>query len=144
MGYSNAQILAAVLNRWMQPLAQQLVGSRLAGMPFVASLENKIKSTGWVRPSWSMAAELGPLMQPVTGAVLEPLLETYLSKMPDSSLPQLAHSIVDRGIDNGGLSFFDGNLTFERSDLEELKRLLDYNMPLPAAAARYEVKEVQP
>lgn len=140
MEYTNSQKLAAVLNVWMQPIVQQLAGSRLSGMPFLSAVENKIRSTGWVRPSWSIASELSPFIQSITGPMVEPLLDSYLSKIPDSAIPQMAHAIVDKAIENNGLTLFDGNVTFERSDLEQLKRLLEYNLPVASGRQRYNVK----
>ena len=130
MNYTNAQILSAVLNRWLQPAVQQLAGQRLASMPLFAGIENKIRSTGWVKPTWSLAAELAPFMQEITGTMVEPLLSQYLSKVPDEAIPLAAHTIVDKAIASGGLSLFDGNVTFEAADLQELKKLLNYNLPL--------------
>lgn len=139
MTYTNSQILSAVLSRWLRPMVQQLAGQRLASIPLLSGIENKIRSTGWVRPSWSMAGELAPLMQNVTDVLLEPLLRGWLAKVPDEALPQLAHSLTDQAIANGGWSLFDGNVTFDKSDLQELKELLEYNLPL-GASTRYEVK----
>ena len=67
------------------------------------------------------------------------MLDSYLSKIPDAAIPQLAHSIVDKAIENNGMTLFDGNLTFERGDLEHLKKLLDYNLPVQEDI-RYEVR----
>ena len=86
-----------------------------------------------------MAAELAPFMTTMTGTMLEPLINSYLSKVPDEAIPQMAHAIVEQAIANGGWSLFDGNLTFDKSDMEELKKLLDYNLPLQKAE-HYEVK----
>ena len=144
MNYTNAQILSAVLNRWLQPVVQQLAGQRLASLPLFAGIENKIRSTGWVRPTWSLAAELAPFMQEITGTMVEPLLGQYLSKVPDEAIPSMAHSITDKAIAEGVLSLFDGNVTFEAADLQELKKLLEYNLPLKADG-RYKVKtEAEP
>lgn len=129
MEYTNAQILAAVLNKWLQPAVRQLAGQRLSSMPFFSSIENKVRSTGWVSPSWRLSDELAPVMQKITGTMLEPLIAGYLAKVPDESIPEMAHAVVDDAVANGGLSLFEGNLTFERADLEELKKLLDYNLP---------------
>lgn len=137
--YTNAQILAAVLNKWIQPAVQQLAGQRLSSMPLFSGIENKIRATGWVRPGWSLAAELAPLMQGMTGTVIEPFISSYLSKIPDGAIPQMAHTLVDKAVDNGGLSLFDGNVAFEKEDLEELKKLLDYNLPLQKGQ-HYEVR----
>ena len=46
------------------------------------------------------------------------------------ALPQMAHSIVDKAIANGGLTLFDGNVSFTEQDMKDLKKLLDYNLPL--------------
>lgn len=139
MNYTNSQILAAVLNQWLQPVVQQLAGQKLSSIPLFAGIENKIRSTGWVRPDWRMAAELAPFMTTMTGTMLEPLINSYLSKVQDEAIPQMAHAIVEQAIANGGWSLFDGNLTFDKSDMEELKKLLDYNLPLQKAE-HYEVK----
>lgn len=40
----------------------------------------------------------------------------------------LAHSVVDAAIGNGGMILMDGNITFDKSDMEHLKKLLDYNL----------------
>lgn len=129
MQYTNAQILAAILDKWAQPLIQQIAGQKLSSIPFMTAIENKVKSTGWVPPAWSMAAEIAPLMQPLASSLVLPMLETYLSKIPDAAIPQMAHSIVDAAIGNGGMILMDGNITFDKSDMEHLKKLLDYNLP---------------
>jgi len=132
MEYTNAQILAAVLNKWLQPAVKQLAGQRLSSFPFIAAIENKVRSTGWVSPSWRLSDELAPLMQTITGTMLEPFIASYLAKVPDESIPEMAHAIVDSAMENGGLSLFEGNVTFEKKDVEELKKLLDYNLPRKA------------
>ena len=48
----------------------------------------------------------------------------------DSSLPAMAHGIVDKAIENGELSLAEGFITFEEADLKRLKRLLELNLPL--------------
>lgn len=139
MQYTNAQILAAILDKWAQPLVQQIAGQKLSSMPFMTAIENKVKSTGWVPPAWSMAAEIAPLMQPLASSLVLPILETYLSKIPDAAIPQMAHSVVDAAIGNGGMILMDGNITFDKSDMEHLKKLLDYNLPAQTVE-RYAVK----
>lgn len=140
MNYTNSQILAAVLNQWLQPVIQQLAGQRLSSIPLLNGIENKIRSTGWVRPNWSLAAELAPFIQEISGTLLEPFINSYLSKIPDEAIPSMAHSIVDKAIAGGEMSLFDGNIHFDKSDLEELKRLLTYNLPMKEAE-RYVVKK---
>ena len=139
MNYTNAQILGAVLNKWLQPAVNQIMGQKMSSLPFLSGIENKIRSTGWVRPSWSLGAELAPLMSGAGSQIVEPFLVSYLSKMPDDALPQMAHSVVDKAIANGGLSLFDGNVSFTEQDMRDLKKLLDYNLPV-SEQEHYEVR----
>ena len=141
--YSNSQILAAVLNKWAQPAIRQLAGSRLSALPFMANIEAKVKSTGWVSPMWSLGGELSPLVQGLSSSIVEPLLARYLQGVPDDALPQMAHTIVDDAIKNGGLTLLEGAVELEVEDLEELKKLLRYNMPI-AEYKGYEVITEEP
>ena len=81
--FSNRQILAAVLNKWLQPALQQMAGAKLMQLPFLANIEAKVKSTGWVSPMWSMAKEVAPLLGGVTAQVVEPMINQYLQGIPD-------------------------------------------------------------
>ena len=128
--YTNRQILAAVLNKWMQPALSQLAGAKLMRLPFLANLEAKIKSTGWVSPMWSMANEVTPLLSGVASQVIEPIIAEYLQGIPDQAIPKMAHHLVENAIKQGQLSLFEGNVVFELCDLEELQKLLKYNLPI--------------
>lgn len=140
MTYTNADILSAVLNRYLQPVIQQLAASKMQSFSFVQALESKVKSSGWVSSNWSLMSEISPLIEPITGNILQPMLKNYLSQVPDEQIPIMAHGIVDGALKNGQLSLFEGKLQFEREDLEELKRLLNYNLPLTEQNKGYEVK----
>ena len=120
--FSNAQKLAAVLNKWAQPAIQGLLGSRLGQLPFIANIDAKLRSTGWVSP----------------------MLARYLQGIPDSAIPELAHKVVDDAIKVGSLSLFEGKVEFEKDDLEELKMLLQYNLPINVSANSYEVLTEEP
>lgn len=137
--FSNRQILAAVLNKWAQPAIQQLTSGRLDNLPMLAALSNKLRSTGWVSPQWSLGREIAPLLGGVAGSLVEPMIAQYLQQLPDESLPHMAHSIVDEAIKHGNLSLMEGNVVFELEDLKELKRYLEYNLPL-TAVEHYEVR----
>ena len=137
--YTNRQILAAVLNKWLQPALQQMAGAKLMQMPFLANIEAKIKSTGWVSPMWNMGNEIAPLLGGVSNIIIEPMLSGYLRGVPDNAIPSLAHTIVDNAIANNGISLFEGNIVLEKGDLEELKNLLRYNLPI-TEENRYKVK----
>lgn len=142
--YSNAQKLAAVLNRWAQPAIQELVGGRIGGLPFIANIEAKVKSTGWVSPMWSLSKEISPLMNGLSSSLVEPMLGKYLQGVPDETIPQLAHNVVEDAIKSGGLSLFEGNIEFEVEDLQELQDLLRYNLPIADKSAGYEVITEEP
>lgn len=92
-------------------------------------VENKIRSMGWVSPKWTLVGELSPIMESVTGNMFAPMMSKYLAAFDDATLPAMAHNIIDDAIKNGGLSLFEGKVVFEKSDLEELKRLLTLNLP---------------
>ena len=128
--FTNSEILAAVLNQWAQPAIQSIAGSKLMQLPLLANIEAKVKSTGWVSPMWSLSKELSPVMGGISAKIVEPLLANYLSGVPDNMIPQLAHTIVENAIKEGGLSLMEGNIIFEKEDLEELQKLLRYNLPI--------------
>ena len=139
MQYTNAQILAAVLAKWGQPAIEQLTSGKLDNLPWMQAVSNKVRSMGWVSPNWSLVKELSPLMSTITDAVVVPIIGRFLEGMPDESLPSIAHSIVDAALVNGGLSLFEGNVVFEKEDLDDLKNYLNWNLPLGESSA-YEVK----
>lgn len=130
MQYTNSQILSAVLNKWLQPVVLQLSQAKLASFPFIQSIENKIKSTGWVSPNWSVVREFAPMIEPVTNSIVQPMLNRYLSNVPDEAIPAMAHGIIDKAIADGKLELMEGKLVFEKEDLAELKNLLNCNLPL--------------
>lgn len=128
--YSNAKILAAVINKWSAPIVNSIVANNIGIFPFVTNIEQKLRSSGWVSPSWSASQEFAPLVSNVTSIVVEPMLASYLSGIPDESIPKVAHAVVDNAIKQGGLSLLEGHISFDIDDLTELKRYLDYNLPL--------------
>lgn len=126
---TNARILGAVLNKWAQPLVASFLGANIQSVPFMQGIQNKVRSMGWVSPNWSIMSEISPLMESVTGNVIAPIIERYVSGMDDASIPKVAHAIINDALKNGELSLFEGKVVFERKDLEQLKRLLDLNLP---------------
>lgn len=131
MQYTNAQILSAVLNRWLQPVVLQLSQAKMQSLGFVQAIENKVKSTGWVSPNWNLTKELSPIIEPITNSIVQPMLNKYLSNVPDEAIPAMAHGIVDKAMADGQLELMEGKFVFEKEDLQELKNLLNYNLPLP-------------
>lgn len=126
----NHQILSAVLNKWAQPLIGEFVSKGMQNLPVLQALQNKVRSTGWVSPQWTLMSELGGLLEGVSGSLVQPLLNSYLSQLDDASIPQMAHAIVDKAIAQGRLTLFEGNVEFDEADLRQLKKLLDLNLPV--------------
>ncbi len=142
--YSNAQKLAAVLNKWAQPAIQGLLGTRLGQLPFIANIDAKLRSTGWVSPMWSISKEISPLLDGLSSSLVEPMLARYLQGIPDEAIPELAHKVVEDAIRNGGLSLFEGKVEFETDGLEGLRTLLRYKLPVPEKTGSYEVLTEEP
>lgn len=128
--YTNAQILAAVLNKWAQPFMGQLIAGKVGSIPVLSMAENWVKNLGIVSPKYSIVKDLMPILGGASEIVVQPMLARYLSMVDDATLPAVAHGIVDKAIERGELSFAEGFLTFEEGDLKRLKRLLELNMPL--------------
>lgn len=133
MQYTNSQILSAVLNKWLQPVVLQFSQMKMAAFPFVQAIENKVKSIGFVSPNWSLTQELSPMIEPITNSIVQPMLNRYLANIPDEAIPAMAHGVVDKAIANGKLELMEGKLIFDKEDLDKLKKLLDYNLPLKNA-----------
>lgn len=143
MQYTNSQILSAVLNKWLQPVVLQLSQAKMASFPFVQAIENKVKNIGFVSPNWSLTKELAPMIEPITNSIVQPMLNRYLANVPDDAIPAMAHGIIDKALANGKLELMEGKLIFDKDDLTELKKLLDYNLPLGQTEA-YNVRTTPP
>lgn len=129
---TNAQILGAIVNKWAQPLIGTFVNQYMGGAHWLQAIQNKIRSTGWVSSNWSLIAELSPLMEGVSGSIITPMLTRYLSQVDDVAIPAMAHAIVDKAMESGEIRLFEGKVIFEANDLQQLKRLLELNLPLKA------------
>lgn len=80
------------------------------------------------------------MLEGITGAMIQPVLNRYLSQLDDASIPMMAHSIVDKAIEQGELALFEGKVVFDKEDLKQLKRLLEANLPVNESET-YQVKE---
>ena len=137
--YSNVEILSAVIAKWVQPLITSIATANMSKIPFIGNIEAKIKATGWVSPNWNIVSELSPFMPSVSQAMILPALSNALSGVSDDQIPAFAYGIVDTAIENGSLEILDGNVKFSKEDLQQLRRLLELNLPLPTES--YKVKE---
>lgn len=127
---TNAQILTAVLLKWAEPVIPAIANTTITGLSnSLLPVEKFLKNWGIASEKWSIGKEIQSIAAIGSTRALRPIVENYISKMPDAMIPKLAHGYVDGAIEQGGLTLFD-KFTFEKSDLEELKKYLDCNLPI--------------
>lgn len=127
--FSNAQKLAAIVSEWARPAIAQVASSKISSFGFVQSMQSSIMSLGLVGGNYNIVSDLQPLMKPIINAVVEPMLVTQFSKIPDQAIPQMARTIVEEVRKNGSLSLLDGLVVLEAQDLDELQNLVEKNLP---------------
>jgi len=140
MEYSNAQKLASVLTEWSRPAISQIAVTKLMNLSFLQSAQRSLISSGLVGMNYKVANDLMPFFSNSIDKILQPMLEGWLGKMPDSSLPSIAHSVVDSAMEQPKFSILDGLVEFEQNDIIELKDLLDKNLPLVASEGYHIIK----
>lgn len=139
MDYTNSQILAAVVSEWARPAISQIAASNLMRLPMLQSLQATIDSLGLVSGSYALQKDIEPLIQPVVNSLVTPMLAKYFGQIPEESIPQMAHDVVDKVRYNGPLSILEGMITFDEEDLDELADLLQKNLPVEKQEG-YQVK----
>lgn len=138
MNWSNAQKLAAVVSFWARPALTQLATSRLSSLPMMQNLQQSIVASGLVSQAYNISADLMPIMAPVINNLLQPYLERQLAQLPDESIPALARDVLAEAEKKGSMSIMDGFLTLEAQDIQELRQLVEKNLPM-ADRQGYEV-----
>lgn len=138
MSWSNAQKLAAVVSFWARPALTQLATSRLSSLPMMQNLQQSIVASGLVSQAYNISADLMPIMSPVINNLLQPYLEKQLAQLPDESIPALARDVLAEAEKKGSMSIMDGFLTLEAQDIQELRQLVEKNLPM-ADRQGYEV-----
>lgn len=139
MEYSNSQILAAVVSEWARPAISQIAAGNLMRLPMLQSLQATISSLGIVSGSYALQKDIEPLIQPVINSLITPMLARYFGQIPEESIPQMAHDIVEKIRNNGPLTVLEGMVTFDEEDITELSDLLDKNLPVGQTPG-YQVK----
>ena len=139
MEYKNSQILAAVVSEWARPAISQIAAGNLMRLPMLQSLQATISSLGIVSGSYALQKDIEPLIQPIVNSLITPMLARYFGQIPEESIPQMAHDIVEKMRGNGPVSVLEGMVTFEEEDLDELADLLQKNLPVEKAEG-YQVK----
>lgn len=130
MEYKNSQILAAVVSEWARPAISQITVGNLMRLPMLQSLQATIGSLGLVSGNYALQKDIEPLIQPVVNSLITPMLAKYFGKIPEESIPKMAHDVVENMRSNGSLTILEGMVTFEEEDLEELADLLQKNLPV--------------
>ena len=139
MEYSNSQILAAVVSEWARTAISQIAAGNLMKLPMLQSLQATISSMGLVSGNYALQKDIEPLIQPVVNSLVTPMLARYFGQIPEESIPQMAHDVVDKIRYNGPLSILEGLVTFDEEDLDELAELLQKNLPVESVD-HYQVK----
>lgn len=139
MEYSNSQILAAVVSEWARPAISQIAAGNIMRLPMLQSLQTTIGSLGLVSGAYNLQKDIEPLIQPVVNSLITPMLSRYFGQIPEESIPQMAHDIVEKVRYNGPLSILEGVVTFDEEDLDELAELLQKNLPVESVD-HYQVK----
>lgn len=103
------------------------------------SLQATIGSLGIVNGNYALQKDIEPLIQPIINSLITPMLARYFGQIPEESIPQMAHDIVEKMRTNGSMSILEGMVTFEEEDLAELADLLDKNLPI-GQTRDYQVK----
>ena len=139
MEYKNSQILAAVVSEWARPAISQIAAGNLMRLPMLQSLQATISSLGIVSGSYALQKDIEPLIQPIVNSLITPKLARYFVQIPEESIPQMAHDIVEKMRNNGPVSVLEGMVTFDEEDITELSDLLDKNLPVGQTPG-YQVK----
>ena len=139
MEYKNSQILAAVVSEWARPAISQIAAGNLMRLPMLQSLQATISSLGIVSGSYALQKDIEPLIQPIVNSIITPMLSRYFGQIPEESIPQMAHDIVEKLRGNGPVSVLEGVVTFDEEDITELSDLLDKNQPVGQTPG-YQVK----
>ena len=130
MTCTNAHILASVLTAWSRPAIVQITSTKLESISYIASMEQSIKSSGLVGHNYRLSNEIMPFINNSIDIIVTPMIERYVSQIPDSALPALAHSVVETAMQQPEFSLLDGLVTFSQDDMIELKYLLEKNLPI--------------
>ena len=139
MEYKNSQILAAVVSEWARPAISQIAAGNLMRLPMLQSLQATISSLGIVSGSYALQKDIEPLIQPIVNSLITPMLARYFGQIPEESIPQMAHDIVEKMRNNGPVFVLEGMVTFDEEDITELSDLLDKNLPVGQTPG-YQVK----
>lgn len=94
------------------------------------SLQSTIDGLGIAGSGYSIVSDISPFIQPVIDSMITPMMERYFKNVPDEAIPKTAMAIVKQMKAQKNVSLLNGLLVLEPSDIEELERLLEKNLPI--------------
>lgn len=126
---TNAQIMAAIVNKMAQPAVMAYASDILASNGFVQMLENKVKNMGIVSPQWRIINEIAPFGEVVSGAMIVPLLSSLMAGIDDDAIPHIARDFIKVAKEQGQITLLEGKIIFDKHDIAEMERLIEANLP---------------
>lgn len=126
---TNAQIMAAIVNKVAQPIVMMYMNELLGTNAVVQMLENKVKSMGIVSPQWKIINELAPFGEVISGAMVVPFLSSLMSGV-DEQIPMLARDFIKTAREQGQISLLEGKILLDKHDIDLMERLIESNLPL--------------
>lgn len=126
---TNAQIMAAIVNKVAQPIVMMYMNELLGTNAAVQMLENKVKSMGIVSPQWKIINELAPFGEVISGAMVVPFLAQLMDGV-EEQIPMLARDFIKTAREQGQISLLEGKILLDNHDIDLMERLIESNLPL--------------
>ena len=143
--YSNIEKLTAVIVTWAKPMIDSIIASRLGNFQPIQAANEWVKKYFPVSSNYSIVNDLSFLAMPATEIFVEPIIRNAIGKMNlnEDMIPEyaakLVNSMIDEAEKNGKVSLFNA-VELEKSDFENLRSLLEKNLP-STATNKYQVIE---
>lgn len=125
---TNAQIMAAIVNKVAQPIVMMYMSELLSTNGFVQMVENKVRSMGIVSQQWRLVNELAPFGEVISGAMVVPFLSQLMTGV-DEQLPGIARDFIKTAKAKGQVSLLEGKIILDAHDIAEMERLIENNLP---------------
>lgn len=126
---TNAQIMAAIVNKVAQPIVMMYMNELLGTNAVVQMLENKVKSMGIVSPQWKIINELAPFGEVISGAMVVPFLSQLMDGV-EEQIPMFARDFIKTAREQGRISLLEGKILLDKHDIDLMERLIESNLPL--------------
>ena len=144
MTYSNLEKFTAVIVEWLRPMANAIISGQLGNSQPVAAANEWVKKYFPVASDYSIVNDLMFLATPALSVMVEPAIQNAVSRLglDDERIPsyamQMTESLIAEAENKGKVTLFN-TLEFEKGDFENLRNLLNKNLPV-VITERYQVK----